>query len=65
MLVGDEVDSDHHPLIVSIRGKCKSSKGGEKSKSCRGIWTEESVGIFQKKIKGIRRGEGEYLLEEK
>lgn len=64
MIVEDEVDSDHHPLIVSIRGKCKGSRRGGKSKSCRSIWTEEGVGIFQKKIERIRRGEGEYLLEE-
>lgn len=52
--VGKRVNSDHFPLIVSIRGKGElESTGKEKEK--RGVWIAESVGKFREKIRMMRK----------
>lgn len=43
MEVGDNVDSDHHPLIVKIEGKGggKIKEEKKKSQAARGDWSEQ------------------------
>lgn len=44
LIVGDEVDSDYHPLIVSIKEKCKSSRGKKKVRAV-GVYETRRVYI--------------------
>lgn len=39
--IGEEVDSDHHPVVVRIRGKVKKNEKREGKKIRRGRWGEE------------------------
>ncbi|KAL0120460.1 hypothetical protein PUN28_008286 [Cardiocondyla obscurior] len=64
MKVGEEVDSDHLPLIVTIKreeGKRRSSKYGKK-KCMRLDWSKEEWKIFKEKYK--ERKERENNTEE-
>ncbi|XP_070529627.1 myb-like protein X [Cardiocondyla obscurior] len=59
MKVGEEVDSDHLPLIVTIKregGKRRSCKYGKK-KCTRLDWSEEERKIFREKYKEKREKE--------
>ncbi|EZA51989.1 hypothetical protein X777_09448 [Ooceraea biroi] len=58
--VGDKIDSDHHPVIVVMKGDGKRVKRkkemGRKGK--RGIWTDESRGKYKENLEKIKAGEG-------
>ncbi|XP_071648500.1 uncharacterized protein [Temnothorax longispinosus] len=50
--IGDRVESDHHPLILWIRGGAKRTQRGEKIERTRrrGIWSEEGRKHFVEKL---------------
>ncbi|XP_024868964.1 caldesmon-like [Temnothorax curvispinosus] len=50
--IGDRVESDHHPLILWIRGGAKRTQRGEKIELTRrrGIWSEEGRKHFVEKL---------------
>ncbi|EZA52870.1 hypothetical protein X777_07989 [Ooceraea biroi] len=58
--VGDKIDSDHHSVIVVMKGDRKRVKRkkemGRKGK--RGIWTDESRGKYKENLGKIKAGEG-------
>lgn len=63
--VGENVDSDHHPLIVWVRGKLEREqrkREGERIRR-RGLWSEEGRTQFKERLGMIERGKGE-LQEE-
>ncbi|XP_067209971.1 golgin subfamily A member 6-like protein 2 [Linepithema humile] len=57
MEIGDEIDSDHQPVKVRIRGE-EEKKGGAKKerKGGRGRWDKEEKRIFRRKLGKIELG---------
>lgn len=64
MRIRDKIDSDHHPLEVSVKrevGRKRKGTGGKKIR--RRVWNEQGRMIFRQKVGRVELGEGE-LLEE-
>jgi len=68
MEVGDRIDSDHHPLIVTLKGKKDRRRGdGEgREERRRRIWTREEKEEFRVRTEGMELREGgvEKMIEE-
>ncbi|XP_024883827.1 uncharacterized protein LOC112462336 [Temnothorax curvispinosus] len=64
MVVGERVDSDHHPLeIVVRRGKEEEGRRGGWKKRNRGVWNEEGAKRFIEKIGEVEEKEEELNKE--
>jgi hypothetical protein len=63
--VGDKVDSDHHPVVVEIRGgSIRIERRGEKRTEIkRGWWSEEGRENFRREVGRLRVGENEVHRE--
>ncbi|KMQ88014.1 hypothetical protein RF55_12574 [Lasius niger] len=63
--VGEEVDSDHHPVILWMKGKERGSEGrrGGAGIIRRGTWDEEGRNEFRRGL-GIIREEGKEIQQE-
>lgn len=50
--IGDRVDSDHHPVVVWMKGGDYERKGGGRMKGrvCRGVWDEEGRESFKARL---------------
>ncbi|KAM0731212.1 hypothetical protein ACS0PU_002272 [Formica fusca] len=57
--IGEEVDSDHLPVIAWIKGSM--NKGGRKQRDGRikkqGVWDEKRKEVFRKELGNVRRGD--------
>jgi len=51
--VGDNIDSDHHPLVVRLkeRGRVRNKRG--KGKVLRGVWDEKGSERFKVKLGSV------------
>ncbi|KYN15259.1 hypothetical protein ALC57_12526, partial [Trachymyrmex cornetzi] len=61
MKIGEEIDSDHHPLVVSLRGRRgrKRGKGEEGRGATRGVWEYEGGReVFRERIERLEREGG-------
>lgn len=57
MEIGDEIDSDHQPVKVRIRGEGGKKSGVKKEgKGGRGRWDEEGRRLFRRKLRKIELG---------
>ncbi|XP_067204108.1 regulator of nonsense transcripts 3B-like [Linepithema humile] len=57
MEIGNEIDSDHQPVKVRIRGEGRKKGGAKKErKDGRGRWDEEEKRIFRRKLGKIELG---------
>lgn len=64
MVVGEKVDSDHHPLEVTIGGRMRErNKRGEGRREWRGVWDEEGRERFRQILGEVELGEGEVQEE--
>ncbi|XP_024868251.1 trichohyalin-like [Temnothorax curvispinosus] len=64
MVVGERVDSDHHPLeIVVRRGEEEEGRRGGWKKRSRGVWNEEGAKRFIEKIGEVEEKEEELNKE--
>jgi len=64
--VGEEVDSDHHPVEVWIKGReqrIKKFEGARGGRSGRGIWNTEGCKAYKEEIEKILLREGTGGLE--
>jgi len=61
MEIGDKVESDHHPIIVWIKGKVEREERretrGERPKGI-GTWNEEEGRKFRERVGGLESGRG-------
>ena len=60
--VGDRIESDHHPVVVWLRGEGREEGGGRKKGGerggGRGNWTEEGRREFMRKFGKRSEGRG-------
>lgn len=51
MVIKERIESDHHPVVMWMKGKYKSEENRErkKAKSRRGIWEEERIKEFRER----------------
>lgn len=63
MEIGEKVDSDHHPVEVTlIGGKERRRKGGGR-RVWRGWWDEEGTNVFRREMEEVRLEEGDIQEE--
>ena len=56
--IGDNTESDHHPIIVTFKGEEERKEIERRKKERkRGNWSEEGAKRFREKMKGIKVGE--------
>ncbi|KYN15695.1 hypothetical protein ALC57_12097, partial [Trachymyrmex cornetzi] len=64
----EEIDSDHHPLVVSLRGERgrKRGKEGEGRGASRGVWDEGGREVFRERVGRLewRKGDGNERMKE-
>lgn len=62
MEIGDNVESDHHPLIISMKeGMVEEGirrKGRRGKRTSRGIWNEEGRERFKERLGGMKEDRG-------
>ncbi|KAL6417324.1 hypothetical protein ACFW04_014575 [Cataglyphis niger] len=58
MEVGDNIDSDHHPIIVRIKGGDKIRLGKKERTSKKWIWTQEGKDEFRKALGNVEEVAG-------
>jgi len=61
LIVGDRVDSDHHPVEVWIKGReqrTKKFEGARGGRGGRGIWDTEGCKAYKEEIEKILLREG-------
>lgn len=58
--IGDRVDSDHHPVVVWMKGGEyeRRGRGRMKGRVCRGIWDEERREAFKEVLRRVELAEG-------
>ncbi|KAL6419634.1 hypothetical protein ACFW04_013719 [Cataglyphis niger] len=57
--VGDNIDSDHHPIIVRIKGGDKIRLGRKERTSKKWIWTQEGKDEFRRALGNVEEVAGE------
>jgi len=51
LVVGDNIESDHHPLVVQLREKgSERKKENKRNKARRGVWDEEGRASFRQEL---------------
>ncbi|KAL6417803.1 hypothetical protein ACFW04_012524 [Cataglyphis niger] len=56
--VGDNIDSDHHPIIVRIKGGDKIRLGRKERTSKKWVWSQEGKDEFRKALGNVEEVEG-------
>lgn len=60
--VGDRIESDHHPMMVTIEGKSRGKREagwvGER-RIGRGVWNEQGIKEFRERMGNVETGKGE------
>lgn len=62
MEIGDNVESDHYPLIISMKeGMVEEGirRKGRGKRTSRGVWNEERRERFKERLEGIKEDRGE------
>ncbi|KAL6430574.1 hypothetical protein ACFW04_006875 [Cataglyphis niger] len=57
--MGDNIDSDHHPIIVRIKGGDKIRLGRKERTSKKWVWTQEGKDEFRKALGNVEEVAGE------
>ncbi|KAL6418191.1 hypothetical protein ACFW04_012287 [Cataglyphis niger] len=57
--VGDNIDSDHHPIIVRIKGGDKIRLGRKERTSKKWVWSQEGKDEFRKALGNVEEVAGE------
>jgi len=59
MEIGDNVDSDHHPMIIWLKGKGNRKSGGKRGKKeWKGVWDEKGKERYRQEMGGVELAEG-------
>lgn len=58
MEITENVESDHHPLIISMKERMEEKgirrKGKREKRMCRGVWNEEKRERFKEKLRVMK-----------